>query len=263
MFQISTLVLLLACVHLSLSAAVGTMPRRPVLAEGEGEAFWCSHGIVANQAEVVLKVRKEAKKLAEISEYLLNGKGIDSLHKIDGLKENGECDESIVLPSLPYPALNSDLQRTANAFWNLTHLLQLYHTVWRMMEFHEGYSSASEAATLDMLEIVISRFSNQVERYLQLHRCSCNDTDCIIHQDINKASIQKALQREFSPAGCSRKLFLGKIIANIKTEVIATYKTLNHLETSSLFTSWPLCATLDANVIVGMHSSRNIIRCWK
>lgn len=248
MFQIATLVLLLACMHLSLGAAVGAMPRRAVPVEREGEAFWCSHGIVANQTDIIRKIRKEATIVIRIVQCLLGIKCHDAKHTIVGLKENGEC-EPVVLPPPPYPALNSTLQSTANAFWNLSHLLQMYRSVWRMMELHEGYSNESEAAKLDMLEIVFSRFSYQVERYLQVNRCSCNGTNCTLHQDINKESVQEVLQREFCPAGCSRKLLLGKIITSIETEAKSIYSHLTHHNVPRIFTPWPVCATIKANPI--------------
>lgn len=246
MHRIATLAVLLACMHLSLSAAVSA--KRDVQAEGDGERFWCSQDIVANKTAIVRKILKEAVKLIEIVDYLFGERPYYDQYTIAGLKENGEC-EPIVLPPLPFPALNKGLQSTANVFWNLSHLLQMYHTLWRVMELHEGYALESESAKLDMLEIVISRFSNQVERYLQANRCSCTGADCITHQDINEASIQVLLQRQFSPAGCSRKLLLGKIIANIRTEVRATYKTLQHHRPLFQFTPWPVCATLAANPI--------------
>ena len=234
--------------HLSLGAAVGAMPRRAVPVEREGEAFWCNHSIVANQSDIIRKIRKEAMIVTRIVKCLLGIKCHDAKHTIVGLNESGEC-EPIVLPLPPYPAFNSTLQSTANVFWNLSHLLQMYRSVWRMMELHEGYSGESEAAKLDMLEMVFSRFSNQVERYLQVHRCSCNDTNCNLHQDINKESIQELVQREFSPAGCSRKLLLGKIITGIETEVKSIYIALDHHEVPQIYTPWPVCATIKANPI--------------
>ena len=111
---------------------------------------------------------------------------------IVGLKENKEC-KLIVLPPPPRSAFNSTLQYTADAFWNLTHLLQLYHSVWRLMELHEGDIVGSDLAKLDFLEIVYSQFSNQVERYLQVHRCSCKGIICHMHQYINKESIRNVM----------------------------------------------------------------------
>lgn len=248
MYRIATLVVLLACMHLSLSAAVSAKSQRDVQAEGERERFWCSQDIVANKTAIVRKILKEAVKLIEIVDYLFGERPYYDQYTIAGLKENGEC-KPIVLPPLPFPALNKGLQSTANVFWNLSHLLQMYRSVWRLMELHEGYALESESAKLDMLEIVISRFSNQVERYLQANRCSCTGTSCITHQAINETSIQGVLQRQFTPAGCTRKLLLGKIIANIKTEVRATYKTLQHHKAPFQFTPWPVCATLAANPI--------------
>ena len=248
MLQIATSVLLLTYMHLSAGAALHAMSRKAAPVEGEGEALWCSHDIVPSQTDIIRNTRREAEVSITIAHYMLNGKPFEPQYMIDGLKENGEC-QSIVLPSPPCSAFNSTLQSTANAFWNLTHLLQMYRFVWRIMELHEGYSEESESAKLDFLEIVFSRFSNQVERYLQVHRCSCKDSNCTMYQSINKESIQEVVQREFNPSGCSRKLLLGKIITRMQTEAISTYLTLSHHDLPEQFTPWPLCATIDANPI--------------
>ena len=247
MLQIAISVLLLACLHLSAGAAVGTMPRIPAPVEGEGEALWCNHDIVANQDNTIRKARREAEITSRVTHSLLYGEHDPQL-KIDGLKESGQC-QSIVLPPTPYSVFNSTLQSTANALWKLTHLLQMYHKVWRAMELHEGYSEESESAKLDFLDIVYSRFTNQVEQYLQVHRCSCKDTNCTVHQGSNDESIQEVIQREFNPSGCSRKLFLGKIIKRMQREAISTYLTLSHHDLPAEFTPWPVCATIQANPI--------------
>ena len=216
--------------------------------QGDSEAFWCSHSIVANQCDTIGKARKEAMVLFRIVNCLLGIRCHDAQHLIAGLNDNGKCDP-IVLPPPPRSAFNSTLQYTADAFWNLTHLLQLYHSVWRLMELYEGDIVGSDLAKLDFLEIVFSRFSNQVERYLQVHRCSCKGINCHMHQDINKESIRNVMQREFNPAGCSRKVLLGKIIAAFEKEARTTYISLLHHEIPAVYVPWPVCATVKANPI--------------
>ena len=236
----------LFCSSVSLVVTVGAMPSKAAPVQRDSEAFWCSHSIVANQIDTIQKARVEASRVIRIVEYLLERNPYDTQYPIAGLKDNGKCDP-IVLPPPPRFAFNSTLQYTADAFWNLTHLLQLYHSVWRLMELHEGDIVGSDLAKLDFLEIVFSRFSNQVERYLQVHRCSCKGINCHMHQDINKESIRNVMQREFSSAGCSRKVLLGKIIADFRKEAITTYISLHHHEVPAVYVPWPLCATVKAN----------------
>ena len=243
-----TSTLLLICIHLSLAVAVGAMPSKAAPVQRDGEAFWCSHSIVANQTDIIQKAHKEAMIVIRIVGYLLERNPYDTQYPIAGLKDNRKCDP-IVLPPPPRSAFNSTLQYTADAFWNLTHLLQLYHSVWRLMELHEGDSVGSDLAKLDFLEIVFSRFSNQVERYLHVHRCSCKGINCNMHQDINKESIRNVMEMEFSSAGCSRKVLLGKIIADFRKEATTTYISLNHHDLPAVFVPWPVCATVKANPI--------------
>ena len=221
------------------------MTRKAVRRESGSEAFWCNHDIVINKTNTIRNTRREAEITIRITDSLLKGEHDPQL-KIDGLKENGQC-QSIVLPRPPCLRFRSGLQSTANALWKLTHLQQMYRKVWRAMELHEGYSEESESAKLDFLDIVYSRFTNQVEQYLQVHRCSCKDTNCTVHQGINRQSLQGVIERDFSLTRCSRKLLLGKIIERIQTEARSASLTLANLPEE--FTPWPTCATIRVNPI--------------
>ena len=47
----------------------------------------------------------------------------------------------------------------------------------------------SQLDKLDFLELVYSRFSNQMERYLQAYRRSCSEAMCITYQGVSKENI--------------------------------------------------------------------------
>ena len=51
-----------------------------------------------------------------------------------------------------------------------TYSIKLYViNAWSLLELHESDIEESDAAKLDLLEVVFFRLSNQVERYLQVY----------------------------------------------------------------------------------------------
>lgn len=235
-------VLLLACSHSPQSAAGAAMSE-----SAPDQPLWCNQCVLTNQSIAIQQTSREADIAIRIAHYLLHGRRHEPQYKIAGLKENGEC-ETIVLPSppLPHPVLNTSLQYTADTLWNLNHLLQLYHSAWKLMDLNEGYSEESNTAKLDFLGIAFFRFSNQVERYLQIYNCSCEGTNCTVHQNISKESIQEIMQREL-PAECSWRKFLGKIIALLKEEAKVMFNVLLLRHGPQEFVPWSFCDTVEVN----------------
>ena len=232
--------LLLACKYSTTTGAVlsGFTSNQP---------YWCNQSTLINHTDVIGNTHREADIAIRIAHFLLYGKYLEAEYRIEGLKENGQC-EPIVLPPTPTAAAhNATLQYTADAFWNLKHLLQLYHYAWSLLELHESDIEESDAAKLDLLEVVFFRLSNQVERYLQVYGCSCENSNCTLHQGINKEGIEEILQREFNPTGCSRKRFLGKIVAALKKVAKTLHNNIElHHGPPEAYIPWSFCATVEA-----------------
>ena len=93
------------------------------------------------------------------------------------------------------------------------------------MELYDSEFLQTESAKLDMLGIVYFRFSNQVERYLQAHRCSCSDTQCTV-QGIDKKDIEQEIHQKLQTATCTYKLLLNVIMQDLRK---VTYDTLQSL----------------------------------
>ena len=92
------------------------------------------------------------------------------------------------------------------------------------------------------------RFSNQVERYLQAHRCSCNDTQCTV-QGIDKKDIEQEIHQKLQTATCTHKLLLNVIMQDLRKVAKDTQKSLtcryspNCPDTYSLY-NYQLCHSL-------------------
>ena len=190
---------------------------------GSSEAPWCKHAIQANRTAITQRTGTEARNVQKIAQCYLENGIVCSHPQIVGMSSRrvNECGNISLIP----PA--SELQGTANAFRNLNKLLHMYHYIWRYLELHHNDSEflQTESAKLDMLGIVYFRFSNQVERYLQAHRCSCNDTQCTV-QGIDKKEIEQEIHQKLQTASCTHKLLLNVIMQDLRKVAKDTLKSL-------------------------------------
>ena len=212
---------------------------------GSSEAPWCKYRIQANRTAITQRTGTEALNAISIVRCYL-GNCTDKSHQIVAVSPDkvNECGNISLIP----PA--SELQGTANAFRNLNKLLHMYHYIWRYLELHhnDGEFLQTESPKLDMLGIVYFRFSNQVERYLQAHRCSCNDTQCTV-QGIDKKEIEQEIHQKLQTATCTHKLLLNVIMQDLRKVANDTLQSLtcrhspNCPDTYSLY-PYQLCHSL-------------------
>ena len=213
---------------------------------GSSEAPWCKHAIQANRTAITQRTGTEALNVQRIAKCYLKNGTVCSHPQIVGMSFDrvNECGNISLIP----PA--SELQGTANAFRNLNKLLHMYHYIWRYLELHhnDGEFLQTESPKLDMLGIVYFRFSNQVERYLQVHRCSCNDTQCTV-QGIDKKEIEQEIHQKLQTATCTHKLLLNVIMQDLRKVANDTLQSLtcrhspNCPDTYSLY-PYQLCHSL-------------------
>ena len=192
------------------------------LAEDARDAPWCNDPIVANSTVVADRAGREAlNTLAFSNQYL--GYSVSS-QAIQGVSADRveEC-ETIGFPS---PRNRSSLQETSNAFTKLNQLLHMYLSVWRLMELYENEMEfvQAEYAKLDIIRLTFFRFSNQLEQYLQVHRCSCSQTQCVV-EGYDKESIEEEIERLHSDQCTYRKL-LNVIMLELRDVAKTTLFTL-------------------------------------
>ena len=219
---------MLVCVHLHYGVAVGS-----------NEAPWCKYRIQANLTAITQRTGTEALNAISIVRCYL-GNCTDKSHQIVAVSPDkvNECGNISLIPP------GSELQGTANAFSNLNKLLHMYRSVFIHMELYDSTFTETESAKLDMLETVFSRLSNQVERYLQVRRCSCSDIQCTV-QGIDKNSTQEEIQ-ELQSDNCTPRISLNVIMRDLR--IVAT-DTLNSLPGGSRaysIRSYQLCRSLKA-----------------
>ena len=195
--------LLLVCLHLHLGQAqVG------------GGALWCNDTIVANITATAQRTGAEALNVISIAERYLGRES--KSEQIQGMEQNRTVIGCGTTGFLSQRNPSSELQETANVFRNLNQLLHMYYSVWRNMELYEENERdfvETESPKLDMLGIVFSSFSYQVERYLQVRHCSCDQTECTM-EDIDKEWIQQEIERLQSDQ-CTNKKLLNTIILDL------------------------------------------------
>ena len=160
---------------------------------------------------VVQRTGQDARNTASLAKAYL-GVG-DSCQKIQGMIPGNvtECGRTINLTSP-----DRTLQGTANAFINLNKLLYMFWFVRKDTELSGNAFTESDSAKLDLLEIAFTQLSNQVEWYLQIHPCSCNDTQCAVEEGIDKIRIHEEIHNMQS-GNCTNIKSLNVIVQELRS----------------------------------------------
>lgn len=197
----------LVCVQLHFEVAVG------------GQVLWCNRAALANYTVAQRTGREALNTLSITNRYL--GIGMRKCHKIPLVLSDtaNECGNISLTP------LDSELQGTVNAFTNLNKILYMYRSVWRNIDLSDNEFMETDSAKLDLLETFISRLSNQVEWYLQVHRCSCNHTQCTVEDVIDKNSIQQEISN-LQTTTCTPKMLLHVIVLGLRNVIIDILNSL-------------------------------------
>ena len=118
--------------------------------------------------------------------------------------------------NLPCPPDVSGCNSTVSSISaNLNYLLYMYGYVLGLS--HENNSIVgSELDKLELLEMVYSRLSTQLERYLQAFSRACNDSMCIVYQGFDKASIPEELTTLQQLGGYTHLELLKLIICHVR-----------------------------------------------
>ena len=122
--------------------------------------------------------------------------------------------------NLPRPLNVSGCNSTVSSIsTNLNYLVYMYGYILGLS--HESNSIAgSELDKVELLEMVFSRFSIQMERYLQAYDHACSGTVCIAYQGFEKASICKEVTVLQQLGGHTHLELIKLIICHIRMVVV-------------------------------------------
>ena len=225
--QLVSLLLVLVCMHLHFVVAVGG-----------GEALECNKTSFANHT-VAQRTGTDALNALVIAGKYLGGK-----QKIAGLSPDkwNECGNISLIDIPP----DSGLQGTADASSNLNKLLYMYRSVLRNLALSETVISKADSSKMELLEIVFTRLSNQVEWYLQFRRCVCNHTQCTVSESIDKFRIQEEIQMMHMQPNCTYMRSLNVIVHDLRNAANNTLTSLPDWTMAYSIRSYQLCHTLKA-----------------
>ena len=92
---------------------------------------------------------------------------------------------------------NSTVNSMVSVSTNLHYFLYMYSHVLGLI-YLSNTNHTQQLEQLDILEMVFSRLSNQIQRYLQAHSLSSGYTKCIVHQEIEETVTTALWQERFA-----------------------------------------------------------------
>ena len=102
----------------------------------------------------------------------------------------------------------------------------------------------SSQTKLELLEIAFTQLTNQVEWYLQIHPCSCNDTQCA-QEDIDKIRIHEEIPNMQS-GSCTNIKSVNAVVQELRSAAGDIARSLPDWESGSAYPWKPykLCPTV-------------------